>query len=118
MGDINTKDNGIFNDFTLENYHHFKDDDNIVFDMDDIIRYPIICCDCGLVHYFRFKERKNNTVIFYIDRAEKPTEIVRKKPPFPMEMLTRIKKLEDENKALRKFILRMASQIGIIVKKL
>ena len=70
MCDINTKDNGIFNDFTLENYHHFKDDDNIVFDMDDIIRYPIICCDCGLVHYFRFKERKNNTVIFYIDRAE------------------------------------------------
>ncbi len=31
---------------------------------------------------------------------------------------TRIEQLEDEKKALRKFILSMASQIGIIVKKL
>ena len=34
------------------------------------------------------------------------------------ELRAKIKKLEDENKALRKFILSMANQIGIIVKKL
>ena len=99
---IDMKDIAIYDDelkpFRYENYHHFKDNEPIAFTMSDEIQYPVICCDCGLVHWWRFKELDKDRVIFNIERAKKATEITRKMPPIRFEMLERIKKLEQQNK--------------------